>query len=130
MHDSLCSPNLSHMDFLDDPAAIHGCRLIISRAKQDASPNELMNPEILMKHHQISIYSFGWFWPAIFPACVISSCACMILLSEASSSSNVKLIIARQRETLGRDTSIWACLTASNHEIYHIFHHARDLDVA
>ena len=38
--------NLSHMDFLDDPAAIYGSRLTISDATQDASSNEYIDPEI------------------------------------------------------------------------------------
>ena len=38
--------NLSHMDFLDDPAAIHGSRLTISRFTKDESPNEHIDPEI------------------------------------------------------------------------------------
>ena len=41
-----------HMDFLDDPATIHGCKLIISCTTQDASPKEHMHPEISMKNHQ------------------------------------------------------------------------------
>ncbi len=52
-HLTLVHLNLSHMDVLDDPAAIHGCRLIISRAKQDEVQNELTNPEIDEKPSQI-----------------------------------------------------------------------------
>ena len=74
-----------------------------------------------MKNHHKRIYSFGGSWPAIIPADVISSCACIVLLSEASSSSHVEFNIARQRGPLGPDTSIWACLTASNHAIHHIY---------
>ena len=86
---TLVPPNLSHMDFLDDPTAIHGSRLIISCTTKDASPNELINPEILMKNHHKIIYSFALILPAIFPGTDISSCACIVLLSEASSSSHV-----------------------------------------
>ena len=83
--------NLSHMDFLDGPAAIHWSRLIIYCTTQDASPNELTDPEIFKKNHHKYIHSFAGSWPAIFPGCVISSCACIVLLSEASSSSHVIL---------------------------------------
>ena len=100
-HMTLISPNLSHMDFLDDPAAIHACRLIISRATQDEVPNELTNPEILMKNHHKIIYSFALILPAIFPATDISSCVCIVLLFETSSSSHVQYHIARQRGPLG-----------------------------
>ena len=80
--ETLTQLNLSNMDFLDDPAAIHGSRLIISCATQDASPNELMNPEILEINRHKKIYSFGLVLPAIFPVCVISSCVCIVLLVE------------------------------------------------
>ena len=79
------------MDFLDDPAATHWCRLIISRAKQDEVPNELSNPEILMKNHHKSTHSFGLVFPTIFPDTDISSCVCIILLFETSSSSHIAL---------------------------------------
>ena len=127
MHDTLVSLNLSHMDFLDDPAAIHGCRLIISRAKQDASPNDCRDPEILKRNHHRNIHSFLGSWPAIFPDTDISSCVCIVLLFETSSSSHVQFIIARQRGPLGPETATGPCLTASNHEIYDIHHHARYL---
>ena len=119
MHDALVYLNLSHIDFLDDPAAIHGSRLIISCTTQDASPNELSNPEILMKNHHRNIHSFALILPAIFPDTTISSCACIVLLSEASSSSHVIFNIARQRRPLASETSILPCLTASDHEICH-----------
>ena len=64
---TLALPNLSHMDFLDVPAAIHGSRLIISDTTQDKSPNELINPEILMNNHHKCTYSFTWILLAIFP---------------------------------------------------------------
>ena len=47
------------MDFLDDPAAIHGSRLTISDATQDESSNEHSNPDILMIKDLFPIYSFG-----------------------------------------------------------------------
>ena len=127
MHDTLSSLNLSHMYFLDDPAAIHGCKLIISCTRQDAGPNELSNPEILMINHHKFIYSFAWILPAIFPDTEISSCVCIVLLFETSSSSHVQSIIARQRGPLSSETATGPCLTASNHEIYDIHHHARYL---
>ena len=120
MHETLVYINLSHMDFLDDPAAIHRCRLIISRATQDASPNELMNPEILMKNHNKNIHSFPGSLPAIFPDTDISSCVCIVLLFETSSSSHVQYHIARQRGPLGPEQALWPCLTASDHEICHM----------
>ena len=64
-------PNLSHMDFLDGPAAIQLSRLIISCTTQDASPNEYIDPEISMKNRPNRTYSFCWSWPAIFPDSVI-----------------------------------------------------------
>ena len=88
-HNSLSHLRLSHMDSLDNPAAIHGCRLIISRAKQDEVQNELTNPEILMKNHHKITYSFGLILLAITPGGVISSCVCIVLLFETSSSSHV-----------------------------------------
>ena len=68
MHHTLMPPNLSHMDFLDDPAAIHGCRLIISCTTKDAGPNEHMHPEILMINHHKFTYSFALIFPAFLPA--------------------------------------------------------------
>ena len=76
------------------------------------------------------IYSFGLILPAIFPGTDISSCVCIVLLFETSSSSHVECLIARQRGPLCSETSTGPCLTASNHEIYHILHHARDLGPA
>ena len=124
---ALSHPELSHMDFLDGPAATHGSRLIISRAKQDASPNELTNPEIFKKYHHQNIHSFALILPAIFPDTDISSCVCIVLLFETSSSSHVQHHIARQRGPLGPETVTGPCLTASNHEIYKIHYHARYL---
>ena len=127
MRGTLFPPNLSHMDFLDDPAAIHGFRLIISCAEQGVSPNEVMNPEILKKYHHQNIHSFALVSPAIFPDTDISSCVCIILLFETSSSSHVQSIIARQREPLRPETATGPCLTASNHEIHDTHHHERHL---
>ena len=61
--------NLSHMDFLDDPAAIHGSKLITSNTRKDASSNELINPEISSNNHLKFIYSFGLILLAITLAC-------------------------------------------------------------
>ena len=112
-HLTLISFNLSHMDFLDDPAAIQGSRLIISDTTKDERSNEYINPEIWTNNHLKFTYSFGLILLAITPGGVISSCACIVLLSEASSSSHVIFNIARQRRPLAYETSIWACLTAS-----------------
>ena len=82
--------------FLAGPVAIHSSRTTSSKPTKSASPNEFINPEISMKHHRFSPYSFLGFGPAIFPGLVISSHACMVFLSETSSSSHVEQIIARQ----------------------------------
>ena len=79
---TLSPPNLSHMDFLDGPAAIQWSRLIISCTTQDASPKELVNPKILEMNRYKNIHKFGLILPAIVPACVISSCVCIVLLFE------------------------------------------------
>ena len=60
------------MDFLDDPAKIHGSKLTISRFTKDERPNELVNPEILMINHCKFIYSFTLILPAISPDTLIS----------------------------------------------------------
>ena len=129
-HLTLISPNLPHMDFLDDPAAIHRCILIISRSTQDEVPNELTNPEILMKNHHQNTHSFGLVLPAIFPDTDISSCVCIVLLFETSSSSRVLYHIARQRGPLGPEPAIVPCLTASDHEICQIPSYSLDLDTS
>ena len=58
-----------------------------------------------MRNHQKRIYSFLGSWPAIIPGDVISSCACIVLLSEASSSSHVIFNIAHQRGLNGPERS-------------------------
>ena len=83
--------DLLNMDFLDDTAAIHGSRLTISRFTKDESSNELVNPEILANNHFKCIYNFALLLITITLADIISSCACIVLLSEASSSSHVIL---------------------------------------
>ena len=115
MHTTLTYPNLAHMNFLDVPAAIHTCTLIISCTTNNASSNEHMHPEILMKNHNKNTYSFPWYLPAIMPDHDISSCACIVLLSEASSSSHVEFNIARQRGPLGPEPAILLDLTPSDH---------------
>ena len=125
---TLCSPNLSHMDFLDGPAAIQWSRMTIPCAGQDASPNEFMNPEILEINRHKNIYSFGLVLPAIFPGCVISSCVCIILLFEQVLRAMSNIHIVRQHSENASETSIWRELTASNHEILHFCMHARNLD--
>ena len=128
--ETLVPPNLSHMDFLDDPAAIHGSRLTISDTTKDERSNEYINPEILANNHLKFIYSFGLILLAITPGGVISSCACIVLLSEASSSSHVIFNIARQRGPLGPEPAIGPCLTASDHEICQIPSYSLDLGLA
>ena len=130
VHETLNAPNLSHMDFLDDPAAIHGSRLIISCTTKDASSNELSNPEILMRNHHRNIFSFTGYLPAITPDTDISSCACIVLLSEASSSSHVEFNIARQRGPMSPETSKFACLTSSKHENMSILSCTQYLEMA
>ena len=115
---------LSHMDFPGGPAAFHGCRVTIPCGKQDAGPNELIDLEISMENHHKIIYSFTLIWPAIFPDTDISSCVCIVLLFETSSSSHVQYHIARQRGPLGPEPAIGPCLTSSKHGICH-FYHAR-----
>ena len=51
--------NLRHMDFLDDPDAFYGRRLIISKTRKDESPNEHKDPEIFANNHLKFTYSFG-----------------------------------------------------------------------
>ena len=60
------------MDFLDDPAAIHGSRLTISRFTKDERPNELVNPEISSNNHLKRTYSFTMILPSFFPDTLIS----------------------------------------------------------
>ena len=86
--DPLYQPNLAHINFPDGPAAIQRSRTTISDTTKSPSPNEYKHPEISMKNHQIFIYSFLGSRPAIFPASIISSHACIVFLSEASSSSH------------------------------------------
>ena len=120
MYDTLTQPNLSHIDFLDFPAAIHTCTLIISCTTNNASSNEHMHPEILMKNHHKNTYSFAWYSPAIIPDHDISSCTCIVLLSEANSLSHVEFNIARQRGPLGHEPIILLDLTPADHQICHI----------
>ena len=64
--------NLSHMDFLGDPVAFYGSRLMISKTREDESPNEYKDPEILANNHHKRIYSLGLILPAISPDTLIS----------------------------------------------------------
>ena len=64
---TFASPNLSRMDFLDGPAAIHGSRLIISDTTQDESSNDHINPDMLMNNHHKRTHSFTLILHAIFP---------------------------------------------------------------
>ena len=44
---------------------------MFSRSTNNASPNELINPQILKKNRTNRTYSFAGSWPAIFPAMII-----------------------------------------------------------
>ena len=70
-----------------------------------------------MKNHHGNIHSFALILPAALPGCVISSCVCIVLIFETSSSSHVQCHIARQRGPLGPELAFGPCLAASNHEI-------------
>ena len=70
--ETLTYGKLSHMDFLGDPVAFYGSRLIISKTRKDESPNEYKDPEIFANNHLKSTYSFTWILPAIFPYTLIS----------------------------------------------------------
>ena len=50
--------NLSHMDFPGGAAAIHRSTTTLSNARNNPSPNELINPEISMKNHPKNIYIY------------------------------------------------------------------------
>ena len=99
--DTLIAPNLSHMDFLDCPAVTGRCRLSYSSTTKDASSNEHIDPELWTINRPIFIYCFLGFGPAIFHASVISSHACIVFLSEASSSSHVILPYCASARTSG-----------------------------
>ena len=86
---TLVPSNFSRMDFLDCPLVTGLCRLTYSSTTKDASPNEYIDPELCTINRPKIIYSFLGSWPAVFPGCVISSHACIVLLSDASSSSHV-----------------------------------------
>ena len=129
--------NLSHMDFPDGPVAIHSSRTTYSDLTQSASPNELSNPEISMKNHQICIYCFLGSGPAVFPGSVISSHACIVFLSEASSSSHFNLshmrpggtwhVLATPKRALAGPGTSWRDLVHPKIELLSNEHHARDL---
>ena len=99
--ETLVHLNLSHMDFLDDPAATHGSRLIISRFTKDEASNEHINPEISLTNNLKFTYSFALILLSITLADIISSCACIVLLSEASSPSHVFLQHCASAQTPG-----------------------------
>ena len=64
--------NLSHMDFLGDPVAFYGSRLIIPKTREDEGPNEYKDPEVFANNHHKFTYSFALILPAIFPDTHIS----------------------------------------------------------
>ena len=105
MRGTLTPLNLSHMDFLGRRAVTTTCTDPIPCTTNSASPNEHKYPEIWMKNPQNPRHSFPGSWPAIFLAEYYSSCACVVLLSEASSSSHVLFLIARQRGTFASERS-------------------------
>ena len=111
------------MDFLEGPAAIHSSTTTYSSATQSPSPNELINPKISMKNHQIFTYSFLGSGPAIFPCSVMSSHARIVLLSEASSSSHVRF----QRGPTSSEGFSGPRQISPNYKIQVISMHARDL---
>ena len=67
---TLRQPNLSHMDCVGSPAAIHSSRTTSSKPTQSVSPNELINPEISKKKRRFSPFSSLGFGPAVFPGWV------------------------------------------------------------
>ena len=129
MHETLVQPNLYHIDFLGHPAATKTCTDPISCTTNSAVQNELTNLEILMKNRPNRTYSFVGSWPAITPAEYYSSCACIVLLSEASSSSHVRCHCAS-----ARTPGPWRVHLASSNVPkplkITIPHHARDLGIA
>ena len=127
---TLVAPNLSHMDFLDCPLVTGPCRLPYYCTTKDASSNEHINPELWALNRPNPTHSCLWYWPAVFPGCVISSHACIIFLSEASSSSHVIFNIARQRGPKGPERSPGPRQPSPNDEIHHNDLHARYLDRA
>ena len=88
MRGTLLHFNLHHMDFPDGPAAIHWSRTTYSKPTKAASPNELINPKKYTINRPNPTHSFLGYWPAVFPGWVISSHACIVVLSETSSSSH------------------------------------------
>ena len=97
-HDSM---HARHLDLLQSfsygfpggPARIHWSRTTYSCSTNSAISNEHINPEISMKIRPNVTHSFLGSGPAIFPASVISSHACIVFLSEASSSSHLGILI-------------------------------------
>ena len=59
--------------------------------------------------------SLGWL---LAPGRIITLRALASKRKQKSSASHVLFNIARQRGPLGPEKAIWACLTASNHEIH------------
>ena len=67
MCDTLIYLKLSYMDFLDCPAVTGTCTASYYSTTKSASPNELINLEILTINRPIRIYSFLGYWLAVFP---------------------------------------------------------------
>ena len=53
MHPTLAQPNLSHMGFLEHPAASMGCTIPVSRYINDGGTNELQNSKMSTKNDTI-----------------------------------------------------------------------------
>ena len=67
---------------------------------------------------RLATYMFGPLGRLLAPGRIIIIRALASKRKQRSSASHVLFNIARQRGPLGPDTAIWACLTASNHEIH------------
>ena len=124
---SLQQFNLPHMDFLEHPAGIHRSTMICSRATQDASPNELTNPEKSLINRPKFIYSFALVLPAFNPDTVISSCACIILLLNKFFEPCLNFHNVRQHSENASETSTNPCPTSSNVEIIPIYDSEKSL---
>ena len=91
--DTLVCFNLCHIDFPGDPAWIHWSRTTYSCTTNSASPSKYINPEKSMKNLPNVTHSFLGSRPAIVPPSITSSHACIVFLSEASSSSFLGILI-------------------------------------
>ena len=67
---------------------------------------------------RLATHSFGLRGQLLSPGRIITLRALASKRKQRSSASHVLFNIARQRGPLGPEKAIWACLTASNHEIH------------